>query len=137
MPISRMPLRVTRREESDANWFGAQRSTAMLASTEGPPRKPVLAATNSSAPSNTSTSMSSAWLVEPPKPRLAMMSPNTTALSVCPVCDGCTSQSRYSRMMPPAVMLRDSAIRNMVHLPVRTRGSLSMLTLFDTASMPV
>ncbi len=40
-------------------------------------------------------------------------------------------------MMPAAVRLSDTAIRNMVHLPVRTRGALSMLTLFDTASMPV
>ena len=33
--------------------------------------------------------------------------------------------------------LNDSAISAMVHLPVRTRGSFSMLTLFETASMPV
>ena len=66
-----------------------------------------------------------------------MMLPNTTAFRVSPVADGCTSHSRYSRMMPAAVRLSDSAIRNIVHLPVRTRGSFSMLTLFETASMPV
>ena len=96
-----------------------------------------MAATKSSAPSNTSTTTRITWLVDESKPRFAMMLPNTTAFRVSPVVDGCTSHSRYSRMMPAAVRLNESAIMNIVHLPVRTRGSFSMLTLFDTASMPV
>ena len=39
--------------------------------------------------------------------------------------------------MPPAVRLSEAAIRNIVSLPVRTRGSFRMLTLFETASIPV
>ena len=61
--MSSTPLRVTSREDSALNWFGAQRSTAMFASTAGPPRNPVLAATKSSAPSSTRTTVNNAWLV--------------------------------------------------------------------------
>ena len=39
--------------------------------------------------------------------------------------------------MPPAVKASEVAIRNIVRLPVLTRGSRSMVTPFDTASIPV
>src|SRR5664280_1492133 len=39
--------------------------------------------------------------------------------------------------MPPAVNARDAAMRNIVCLPVFTRGSRSIVTPFETASIPV
>ena len=82
----------------------------MFDSTDGPPRKPVLAATNSSPASNASTTASSTWFSTAlPKPMLAMMRWNAVALSVSP-STGCASHSRYSRMMPPAVIASDSAM---------------------------
>jgi hypothetical protein len=65
-----------------------------------------------------------------------MMMRKVVALRVSPAT-GRASHSRYSRMMPPAVKASDSAMYSIVILPVRTRGSASMLTLFDTASRPV
>ena len=64
------------------------------------------------------------------------MLPNTTAFSVLP-STGSTCHNRYSRMMPPAVNARLVAMYSIVSLPVRTRGSLSDCTLFETASIPV
>ena len=39
--------------------------------------------------------------------------------------------------MPPAVTASEAAIRTIVRLAVRTRGSRIMPTPFETASMPV
>jgi hypothetical protein len=109
----------------------------MLESTAGPPRKPVFEATNSSPASKASTSHSAAPDMKPSlQPKLWMIEPNTTAFSVCP-STGFACHSRYSKMMPPAVKASDSAMYNMVSLPVCTRGSASDCTLFDTASIPV
>jgi hypothetical protein len=40
-------------------------------------------------------------------------------------------------MIPPAVIASEVAMSAMVRLPVRTRGSRSITTPFETASMPV
>ncbi len=109
----------------------------MLDNTAGPPRKPVLAATNNKPASNASTTASrrslSHWL---PMPMLSMIRRNVVALRVSP-STWRASHNRYSRKMPPAVNASDRAMYNMVILPVRTRGSASMLTLLETASSPV
>ena len=47
--MSSTPFCVTSRSLNVANRVGIQRSTAMLASTRGPPKNPVCAAMNSSA----------------------------------------------------------------------------------------
>ena len=39
--------------------------------------------------------------------------------------------------MPPAVNASEAAMRNIVFLPVFTRGSRSIVTPFETASIPV
>ena len=54
-PMIRMPFCVTRRVDRWRNWCGNQESAAMFDNTDGPPRKPVLAATKSSPASVTNT----------------------------------------------------------------------------------
>ena len=108
----------------------------MLAITAGPPRKPVFAATKSNPASKASTSASVPSLIHAGIPRVPIIDWKVTAFRVCPsTC--LVPHNRYSRMMPPAVKARDSAMYIIVSFPVRMRGSLSIFILLDTASMPV
>ena len=54
-PMIRIPFCVTSRVDRWRNWCGNQESAAMFDNTDGPPRKPVLAATKSSPASVTNT----------------------------------------------------------------------------------
>ena len=70
---------------SDKLECGIHESTAMFASTAGPPRKPVFAATSSNPASNPRTAMSVAALSAGDcQPKLAMIASKVTALSVRP-----------------------------------------------------
>ena len=53
-PMRRIPFLITSRSLSRLNWLGSHRSSDMLASTRGPSRKPVCAATKRSTASETS-----------------------------------------------------------------------------------
>ena len=54
IPMKKIPLELTRRSDRLAKRDGTQRSSAMYTSTRGPPRNPVCAATNKSAPADNS-----------------------------------------------------------------------------------
>ncbi len=81
-PIRKMPFWVTSRPDRLRNWRGTQESTAMFASIEGPPRKPVLQATNSSPASSASTTASKAWPMAGSNRQLSMMAPKVAAFRV-------------------------------------------------------
>jgi hypothetical protein len=76
-----MPFSVTRRVERYLNLCGTQESAAMLESTAGPPRKPVLAATNKRPASSASTTVSATGCdTGPSKPMSLSTAPKATAL---------------------------------------------------------
>ena len=75
----------------------------------------MFAATNSSAPSNSSVTVSKVCDQVVSSPSCAITRSNATAFSVRSPCCGGTSQIRYNSMMPPAISASDTAIRNIVH----------------------
>ena len=134
-PIGKMPFWVTSRPDRLRNWRGTQESTAMFASTVGPPRKPVLAATNSSPASSSSTIANRPWL--------------STGRDPAPddrVEGHCVQGLMSDRLGVPEQVQQDDAAGGETQraghvehgVPAgRTRGSLSILTLLETASSPV
>ena len=82
----------------------------MFASTAGPPRKPVFAATNN-RPAVKNMAMGSMKVVQemPPRFQLSKIERNTTAFSVSP-STGFASHSKYSNKIPVAVKASDDAI---------------------------
>ena len=67
-PINNTPFWVTKRSLNEAKCVGIQRSTAMFASTRGPPIKPVCAAMNSNAADEASAAMTKPF-PRPGRPR--------------------------------------------------------------------
>ena len=82
----------------------------MFASTAGPPRKPVLAATNNNPAVNTmATGNMKVVHAMPPIVQVSSIEWNTTAFKVSP-STGFTSHNMYSIKIPPAVKASDVAI---------------------------
>ena len=80
--MSSTPFCVTSRSLKVAKRVGIQRSTAMLASTRGPPKKPVCAAMSSSAPDDAIAAMTNP--LETSGGQSAVIFSNSTAFSVLP-----------------------------------------------------
>ena len=84
-PMAMMPFWVTRRSDRWLKRLGTHWSVAIAASVRGPSRKPVWAATNSSAPSETSVKPTTAGLrFQPPRRQPRVSSSHSEALSVWP-----------------------------------------------------
>src|SRR4051812_36428258 len=82
-PITMTPFCAPSRLDNCRNWRGTHESAAMFDSTAGPPRKPVLAATNNRPASRMSTPISAPLLMtSPPRLKWSMIDLNTTALRV-------------------------------------------------------
>src|SRR5258708_40217388 len=132
-----MPLFVTSRLDNWENRCGIQESSAMFARTRGPSKKPVWAATKSKAASETRQRMTK----EVPNDQLPILQvpkrlSKRTAFMVFPSA-GRELVNIYPNRMPPAVNASETAIRNIVFLPVFTLGSRSIVIPLETASIPV
>ena len=103
----------------------------------GPSRKPVCAATKRSAASATRSVRTNAHpRGTPPGRHDPKRESKRTQFIVFPACSFAPTR-RYPKRIPPAVNASETAIRAIVFFPVATRGSRSIETPLETASMPV
>ena len=109
-PIRSTPFCMVRRELRAPKRCGSQESCAMFAITRGPSMKPACAATNSSRASEVSVMTTKPLPTGiPARLQLPASLSASTAFIVFPG-SGCTSMSRYPRMMPAAVSARLTAM---------------------------